>query len=746
MFALGVAWRWELPHYESLAGGFAGADRVWVLGTLWAKSLIPVGILAALAVPPLGFARWRWGWVAFCVASGLGLAWLVTDLWTQLRYGAEAASYLPFVLAAGQAGAAAQHWQWMGNPLREIASLGTWLGLAAAAFAVLWVGARRFWSAVATRGSRGRGRLTAATLVWGWFAAIGAAAWGVNGIDSAPARERLVFYLPAPFATPPRLLLSRSDSPPCDRPAMVGVVPESWHGDHHAEVVVENPCATSVALAGWTIATPRATQGFAVESIAPGSQETAVMSSEAIDRSATEPVWVELRSPGGTVVSRVEFVPRDIKRGELIQGPRSAAQPLNRVRLAALEGYRDYFSALHGPLQPEVVVSAAEGRPPNVLVIVLDSFRADVASRELMPGLDRLARTGVRGTRHYSGSNSSHLGLFTLLYGRSALAYDAILDRAPKDGAPTLLRALGYRTSFLSSGGIESWKRMDDYLNDELFDEVSVFRSASEATWKGWPADDQRVLDAARERIAGADRPAFVLAFLMSLHFPYPYDKRHERFGPVSHEVEGRRWRDLFRARLDREQLWNRYRNSALGVDSMLAAFLTTLDLDDTIVVITGDHGESFGEDGALVHGSRGSDAQTQVPLILLGPGIPARTLDRVTSHVDVLPTILHLVSGADVERRFEGRDLLRAEGDHPVFLRLYRLEEPTPLLVVRRRGRLLLRARTDAPEIDVLGVVDDRGLLVDTPADFADGEWGLTLRHALSRAASAARSGATAR
>jgi membrane-anchored protein YejM (alkaline phosphatase superfamily) len=66
--------------------------------------------------------------------------------------------------------------------------------------------------------------------------------------------------------------------------------------------------------------------------------------------------------------------------------------------------------------------------------------------------------------------------------------------------------------------------------------------------------------------------------------------------------------------------------------------------LDRTIVVITGDHGQEFFETGYLGHNSAFSTYQTQVPMILYWPGVEPGRDARLTSHVDVVPTMFDLL------------------------------------------------------------------------------------------------------
>ena len=198
----------------------------------------------------------------------------------------------------------------------------------------------------------------------------------------------------------------------------------------------------------------------------------------------------------------------------------------------------------------------------------------------------------------------------------------------------------------------------------------------------------------------------------MTTHFPYPFPPAFAQYGPVSHEDEIGTWSQLFRAPLDRDKLWNRYRNSALSVESQLVAFAASLDPQRNVIAITGDHGESFGEDGALVHGSRASDAQTRVPLLIVGAGVTAGTVATPTSHLDVVPTLLHAATGvADPVRGLDGRDLLgdtRPRDD--VFVAPYKLAQPYDLLWLRGDQRVLLRARVDRPELAAFAFLDASG------------------------------------
>ena len=153
-------------------------------------------------------------------------------------------------------------------------------------------------------------------------------------------------------------------------------------------------------------------------------------------------------------------------------------------------------------------------------------------------------------------------------------------------------------------------------------------------------------------------------------------------------------------------QVWlNRYANTLAWVDDLLGELLESLDPERTVVIVTGDHGESFYEDGAWLHSSRISDVQTGVPLLAGGRARDARW-DVATSHLDVAPTLLHAALGrASRNPHLDGRDLLAEEvgpsvfelaGDHEDFV-LY--APHGRLRLSARRGRLLPMGEVD--EVD---------------------------------------------
>jgi len=148
----------------------------------------------------------------------------------------------------------------------------------------------------------------------------------------------------------------------------------------------------------------------------------------------------------------------------------------------------------------------------------------------------------------------------------------------------------------------------------------------------------------------GPREPRFVFVFLMSTHFGYHYPTGTGPFEPALPPPNAL---DLNVGR-DREALLNRYRNSAHSVDSLIGSLLDRIDQATTLVVVTGDHGESLFDDGAITHSSLLSEIQTRVPLAISGPGVDRINVQRgPTDHSDIMPTIFWPVG---MERRLPAK------------------------------------------------------------------------------------------
>lgn len=295
----------------------------------------------------------------------------------------------------------------------------------------------------------------------------------------------------------------------------------------------------------------------------------------------------------------------------------------------------------------------------NIVVIIIESYRHDSLNENQMPKLNEWAKSGLNLSRHYSTTHTSHLGFFACLYGRSPFTYHQTLDAKVPSVLTKTLRNAGYRTTFLAGSDMK-WERMNEYLSELNFDEIIFDKQID--SWN-WYEQDRGSLRKAEE-ILTRTSPQLVFIHLNSLHFPYKYPAKFEYYKPVAALTAATSYSVMMnagKASKEFRQSWiNRYHNSLAFTDDIVGNFIEGIDPEKNIIVVTGDHGESFYDDETWLHSSRQSDIQTMVPMVISGAGIPSEKRTDMTSHIDLVPTLLHTL-GAKPEAlsRLHGRSLL---------------------------------------------------------------------------------------
>jgi arylsulfatase A-like enzyme len=174
-------------------------------------------------------------------------------------------------------------------------------------------------------------------------------------------------------------------------------------------------------------------------------------------------------------------------------------------------------------------------------------------------------------------------------------------------------------------------------------------------------------------------KPLFLFANYMDAHSPYvpprpfhrmfPANGLHlttEEYFQLADGVAALR-RPLMPS--ERDHLVARYDGSIAYLDSELGKLIASLKdkglYDDSLVIITADHGEAFGEKNLVGHGLSVYQNQIGIPLIIKYPGQRSgRTIDYPVSHVDLLPTVLDVL-GYQAPEYLQGRSLLHAD-DRP--------------------------------------------------------------------------------
>jgi arylsulfatase A-like enzyme len=340
--------------------------------------------------------------------------------------------------------------------------------------------------------------------------------------------------------------------------------------------------------------------------------------------------------------------------------------------------------------------SDGSGRP-NVLIVLVDALRRDhlgVYGYPLptSPAIDAFAAGGIRFDRAYSHSTwtkPSVATLFTSVYpeqhglGRVGFEDDSgfrtdVLPKKLVTLAESFRRA-GYLTGKFGTNVHIQKKTGFGQGFDEFFSQRLVTAFELNGFFQRWLEDVA----------IAAEEPFFAYVHYMDIHWPYNRRLPDEtgRFGsteyepaPPEHWTAVDAWASTHLNDRSLAAIVASYDEELAYVDRAFGELLEWLDergiLGETIVVFLADHGEGFGEHGALQHGFEPWEEVTGIPLIVslpssyrIGPG----ERDVLVGLVDVGPTVLDLV-GLEPPRRFQGRSVVpellgEAQRERPVYL-----------------------------------------------------------------------------
>lgn len=347
---------------------------------------------------------------------------------------------------------------------------------------------------------------------------------------------------------------------------------------------------------------------------------------------------------------------------------------------------------------------AARPGAPNVLLLVLDTVRAAELGlygypRPTSPNLDRFSRRGIRFDHAIAPSSwtlPSHSTFFT---GRTPQEHGAEMNRALPDSFLTLAEFLsdhGYRTGgFVGNTRFVSWEmgaaqgfsHFEDYqisalewiLSSTLLKgmiDADWFRSLIGAHDEYGRRDAGEINAAFLKWLGNSDRrPFFAFLNYYDAHTPYLPDERFAaRFdlaNPAAAIQPYENWLKRSGPRATPEEVSvakTAYDASIASLDASLGLLLSELVrrgiLEDTIVAITSDHGEEFGEHGVYDHGNSLYRSVLWVPLVLVANG---RLGEDITVDAPVglsrLPATIADLLDLETESPFPGPSLVRGRG-----------------------------------------------------------------------------------
>ncbi len=320
----------------------------------------------------------------------------------------------------------------------------------------------------------------------------------------------------------------------------------------------------------------------------------------------------------------------------------------------------------------------APAPPPatNLLWVSLDTLRADRLGcygyeRATTPTLDALAARGVRFEDACATSPwtmPSHASMFTGRYpSRAGIVSFTTKLRTDVPHVAELLRDQGFQTTAVVSNHAVTLHGLERGFDVFTY----VERDPS-------PAPSDVTPTAIRQLEAlDPDRPFFALVHYNAVHARYRARKKYVREFVEDYEgsITGRNAQFLAHVTGERPftaadvaHLSNLYDAALRQLDDQLKELFAYLDgralLEETLVVITSDHGEEFFDHDGVSHGMTQHQELVRVPMILLGAGVPAgRVVQEPVSLIDLLPTSLERL-GLPVPEGMDGLSLVETWRD----------------------------------------------------------------------------------
>lgn len=325
---------------------------------------------------------------------------------------------------------------------------------------------------------------------------------------------------------------------------------------------------------------------------------------------------------------------------------------------------------------------AAE-RPKNVIFILVDTLRADHLSaygyeRKTSPAVDAFAGESLLFENARSQASCTFPSANSILTSRPPTAFLGQAQQALgiPAGIPSIAEILagrGYRTAAISASPVVRNTKSRFNPTGGFGRGFAIFDE--ECVWKAAHCVNRRALEVLAQK---DERPFFLYLHYMDPHGPYRPPEEHRKFskkGVATDKLFVQQgnpnpigdW--LYKGKPDPavtppelQHLIDLYDDEIVYLDLRFGELVASLKqaglLDDTIVVLTSDHGEEFLEHGHVKHCRTLFDNSIKIPYVLHIPGVPARAVAAPVQNLDLVPTILDYLGVDAAGLNLEGKSL----------------------------------------------------------------------------------------
>lgn len=305
----------------------------------------------------------------------------------------------------------------------------------------------------------------------------------------------------------------------------------------------------------------------------------------------------------------------------------------------------------------------------NVFLFVIESLRKDYITPSTSPCLASFRDENIHFKNSFSTANGTHLSWFSIFYCTYPFNWTGYKE-SWQNGSTSLklFKSLDYKINVLSSANLK-YHGMDELIFGKNHSLTDSFISYSDK--QAWLRDKKAFSDLKNKTSSIKDNKNLFVVFLDSTHSEYNWpDDFKPKFLPVNKSVN---YLKFAYSQSDLALLKNRYKNAVNYLDTLFEDFFDHLKknglYENSIIVVTADHGEEFFEGGSLFHGTHLNKYQTSIPTFYK---LPKKTMenisdkDKVTSLIDIFPSIFHaLTLNESYQDIFSGHSVL-SQGKKP--------------------------------------------------------------------------------
>lgn len=288
---------------------------------------------------------------------------------------------------------------------------------------------------------------------------------------------------------------------------------------------------------------------------------------------------------------------------------------------------------------------------PNIYLFIIETLRKDFITEEIAPHLYAFGNQNIQFPLSFANANGTQHSWFSIFHSMLPCHW-TLAHQEWKQGSPALqkLKRLGYQIHVYPSTDL-CYFDMDKMLFGEnriLIDHIHEFPPIS--SLEPWQKDalclENFENDLTQKNLNEGNLFIF---FLDATHSEYSFPLPG-KFQPIPKQIDY-----LTLSKKDIEPIKNRYRNAISYIDSLMHQFFQILKdrhvYEDSCIIITGDHGEEFFEEGALFHGTHLNHFQTSVPIFFKFQNNPLPVFAKIATHIDIFPSLLHYLEVTPLEQ-----------------------------------------------------------------------------------------------